>query len=304
MLFSGWLRGRAQRLIGRYLLATVASSVAACSVLVDSSRQQCATDGDCQKRGGVFAKALCANSVCITDPKWGCVGSVVWPMVPPVASQDKVTVKLTLSDLLSGDLLAGAVARVCGKLDPKCDNPIQSDLRSDNEGVLTVSVNKFFDGYFEIKFSTPETFYVDTMYFFNPPVDTYREIPFLPLVPFTALEVFGSQLNMQPLPDRGTVIGLSYDCQEHRAEGIQLSSDEGDDHTAPFYMVSGIPRLDATKTDTSGQGGIANLPVGARLISGRRADAGGELIGTVSVQSRASQITYTSILPTPLSTQK
>jgi len=330
MLFSGWLRGRAQRLIGRFLLATVAWSVAGCSVLVDSGRQQCATDGDCQKRGGVFAKALCANSVCIpecatdgdcqkrggvfakmlcansvciTDPKWGCVGSVVWPMVPPIASQEKVTVKLTLSDLLSGDLLAGATARVCGKLDPKCDNPIQSDLRSDNDGVLTVTLNKYFDGYFEIKYSPPGAFYVDTMYFFNPPVDADRVIPFIPLVPAAALEVFGEQLKMKPLPDRGTVIGLGYDCQGNGAEGVQYSSDEGDDFTTAFYMVAGSPRLDATKTDKSGQGGVANVPVGARLISGRRADTN-ELIGTVSVQSRASQITYTSILPTPLSSQE
>ncbi|HMJ53302.1 MAG TPA: hypothetical protein VK540_14545 [Polyangiaceae bacterium] len=289
--------------MGRYLIATVAYSTAACSVLVDSGREQCAVDRDCQKRGGVFARALCSNSVCVTDAQWGCVGSVVWPMVPPIAVPEKVTVKLTLSDLLSGDLLSGATARVCGKLDPKCDSPTQTDLRSDDAGVLTVTLNKFFDGYFEIKYSTPELFYVDTIYSFNPPVDADRNIPFIPLVPFTALEVFGAQLNMQPLPDRGTVIGLAYDCQGNSAEGIKLSSDEADDKTSPFYMVSGIPRLDATQTDKSGQGGIANVAVGARLISGRRASTG-ELIGTVSVQTRPIWITYTSMLPTPLSMQK
>jgi hypothetical protein len=108
---------------------------------------------------------------------------------------------------------------------------------------------------------------------------------------------------MMPLPDRGTVIGLSYDCQGKSAEGIQLSSDEGDDFTTSFYMVAGSPRLDATQTDTSGQAGIANVPVGPRLISGRRASTG-EVIGTVSVQTRPVWITYTSILPTPLSSQK
>lgn len=247
----------------------------------------------------MFAKALCANSVCITDPKWGCVGSVVWPAPPPMASPIKVTAKLALSNLVSGEIVKGASARVCGKLDPKCESPTQTNVLSDDEGVLTLQLNKFFDGYLEIKYSNM----VDTMYFFNPPIDADRDVPFVPLVPFTALETFGSQLKMMPLPDRGTVIGLTYDCQANSAEGIQLSTDEGDEFTTAFYMASGFPSLEATQTDKSGQGGIANVPLGARLISGRRADTG-ELIGTVSVQTRAIWITYTSMLPTPLSSQK
>ena len=121
-------------------------------------------------------------------------------------------------------------------------------------------------------------------------------------MPFDALTRFGDQLKMQPRLDRGTIIGLSYDCQGNGAEGVQLSSDQADEFTVPFYMSSGFPSLEATKTDKSGQGGIANVPLGPRLISGTRADTG-ELIGTVNVQSRAIQITYTSMLPTPLSSQ-
>jgi hypothetical protein len=299
MLSSCWLRGSARRLLGRGLVATFAWSVGACSVLVNSDRQQCATDGDCQQRGGAFAKAICANAVCITEPKWGCVGTVVWPIPPPVASPEKVTVKLALSNLVTSEVVIGAAARVCGKLDPKCDTPLQVDVLSNDEGTLTVQLNKFFDGYLEIKFPGM----VDTIYTFNPPVEKDRVVPFVPLVPFTALEVFGKELKMLPQPDRGTVIGLTYDCLEQSAEGIQLSTDEADDLTAPFYMAAGFPSLEATMTDKSGQGGIANVPVGARLISGRRADTG-ELIGTVSVQTRAIWITYTSMLPTPLSTPK
>lgn len=280
--------------MGRCAVVAVASSAAACSVLVDSSREQCATDGDCQKRGGAFTRALCRKSVCITDPKWGCVGSVVWPT--PVVSADKVTARFYLSNLRSGDAIVGATARVCGKLDPKCDMPAQSDLRSDNTGMLAVQLSKYFDGYLEMKYQGM----VDTMYFFNPPVDGDRDIPFLPLVPLNALTDFGDQLKMAPLYDRGTVIGLSYDCQSNGAEGIQLLSDEGDEHTTSFYMADGFPSLEATQTDTSGQGGIANVPVGPRRISARLAKTG-ELIGTASVQSRAIWITYTSILPSPLS---
>jgi len=325
MLFSGW-RSPAQRFFGRCLFAAVAGSTAACSVLVESSREQCATDGDCQRRGGAFAQTLCSNSVCVhqcvtdgdcqrrggafarnlcsnsvcvPDLKWGCIGSVEWPAPPPVPSPEKVKVTLSLFNLLSEMVVGGATARVCGKLDPTCDSPIQSDLASNADGVLTVQLDKFFAGYLEITYLGM----VDTMYFFNPPVDSERVIPFVPLVPFDALEKFGDQLKMQPLPDRGTVIGLSYDCQGNGAEGVQLFSDVGDDATTAFYMASGFPSLEATQTDKSGQGGIANVPTGPRLISGRRADTG-EVFGTVSIQSRPIWITYTSMLPTPLSTPK
>jgi hypothetical protein len=206
---------------------------------------------------------------------------------------------MSLSNLLTGNLVAGATARVCGKLDPTCDLPIQSDLLSDADGVLTVQLDRYFAGYLEIKYSLM----VSTMYFFNPPVDADRVIPFIPLVPLEALEKFGDQLKMQPNPARGTVIGLTYDCQGNSAEGIQLFSDEGDESTTAFYMAAGFPSLEATQTDKSGQGGIANVPTGPRLISGQRA-AIGEVIGAVSIQSRASWITYTSMLPTPLASQK
>jgi hypothetical protein len=305
MIPAGWPRSRAQRFCRRCLLGAVAWSATGCSVLVDSSREQCATNGDCQKRGGVFAKALCSNSVCITDPIWGCVGSVKWPTPPPVASPEKVTAKLSLSNLLTGDVIAGATARVCGKLDPGCDVPLQSNLQSAPDGVLTVSLNRYFDGYLEIKYEdlvNPTNTAVSTMYYFNPPLDADRIVPFIPLVPYKAFETFGDQLKMTPRTDRGTVIGLTYDCQGASAEGIELSTDDADEFTTSFYMVAGSPRLDATKTDKSGQGGVANVPVGARLMSGRRADTS-ELIGVVSVQTRAVWITYTSMLPTPLSAQ-
>jgi hypothetical protein len=302
MLSPGRLRGRVQRCFLPCLLAIIASSTAACSVLVDSGREQCSTDRDCQQRGGPFARSICANEVCMTEPKWGCVGSVVWPTPPPTSTPDKVTARIALSNLLTSEVLVGANARVCGKLDPACDLPLQSNLLSDDAGVLTIQLNKFFDGYLEVKYADAVNTMVNTMYYFNPPLDTDRTIPFIPLVPFSAFEVFGTQLKMAPRVDRGTVIGLTYDCQNVSAEGIELSTDDADEFTTPFYMVAGSPRIDATKTDKSGQGGVANVPVGARLVSGHRSDTG-ELIGIVSVQTRALWITYTSMLPSPLSAQ-
>jgi hypothetical protein len=299
MHFMGGLRVSAQQILGFSCAAITALSGNGCSVLIEADRQQCSTTADCRERGSAFAHSVCSDSVCVADPVWGCVGSVIWPTPPPVPVPEKVTAKLSLSNLLTKAVVSGATARVCGKLDPKCDSPTQTDVRSDDDGVMSIQLDRFFDGYIEIKYPNM----VDTMYFFNPPVDADRVIPFLPLVPFDALTAFGDQLKMQPQIDHGTVIGLTYDCQGNSAEGIELSTDGADEFTVPFYMAAGFPSLEATATDKSGQGGIANVPQGPRLISGRRADTG-ELIGTVAVQTRPIQISYTSMLPTPLSTQK
>jgi hypothetical protein len=299
MLSKGGRHGRAQTLSGYCLAVVAALSTTNCSVLIEGDRQQCATTQDCRDRGPAFARSVCSDAICVQDPVWGCVGSVVWPSPPPVPSPEKVTVKLSLSNLLTKAVVPGATARVCGKLDSKCDSPLQSDIVSDAAGILSIQVDKFFDGYFEILFPGMAS----TMYYCNPPVEKDRAVPFIPLVPFEAIDVFGEVLGMLPKLDRGTVIGLTADCAGTGAEGIELLTDAADEFTKAFYMVQGYPSLNATKTDTSGQGGIANVVSGPRLISGRRTDTG-EVIGSVSVQVRPTWITYTSMLPTPNSMQK
>jgi hypothetical protein len=299
MLSKGGRHGRAQIFSRCFLVIAAALSTTNCSVLIDPDREQCNTTQDCLARGPAFARSLCTDAICVQDPVWGCVGSVVWSSPPPVPSPERVTVKLSLSNLLTKAVVPGATARVCGKLDSKCDSPLQADIVSDAAGILSIQVDKFFDGYFEINFPGMAA----TMYFCNPPVEKDRLVPFIPLVPFEAIDVFSDVLGMMPKLDRGTVIGLTADCAGNGAEGIELLTDASDEFTKAFYMVQGFPSLNATKTDTSGQGGIANVVSGPRLVSGRRADTG-EIIGTVSVQVRPIWITYTSMLPTPNSMPK
>ena len=299
MLPSCTQRGTARQWISLGWCAALLLVTSACSIVVDPDRVQCSTDGDCRKKGPGFARTVCLEEVCKTDPKWGCIGSVTWATPPPTPSPARVTARLSLSNLLTKAVVAGVKARVCGKLDPTCASPIQSDILGDDDGVLTVELDKFFDGYLEI--GHPNM--VPTMYFFNPPVSENRVVPYIPLVPPEAITAFGDQLRMMPRLDRGTVIGLSYDCRNETAEGVELFSDMSDEFTAPFYMSAGFPSLEATKTDASGQAGIANVVEGPRQISGRLASTG-EVFGTVTVQSRPIQITYTSMLPTPIAAPK
>src|SRR5688572_7893563 len=75
---------------GLRLIALAASLSSSCSVLVEQDRVQCSVDADCADRG--LAGAVCVDSICQPEPKWGCLGSVTWP--PPMANKFNVTVRV------------------------------------------------------------------------------------------------------------------------------------------------------------------------------------------------------------------
>lgn len=46
-----------------------------CSLVVDPTREQCATDFDCRARGVAFEEAVCVDDVCqVGGPSWGRLG--------------------------------------------------------------------------------------------------------------------------------------------------------------------------------------------------------------------------------------
>src|SRR3954463_9335121 len=49
----------------RLALALVVMTASACSLLLESSASQCASDGDCYARGGDFATSICVSSRCV-----------------------------------------------------------------------------------------------------------------------------------------------------------------------------------------------------------------------------------------------
>src|SRR5687767_8921310 len=55
----------------------------ACSMLVDSDRQQCVVNSDCASSEPGFADALCIENVCQQNPTWACIGNVTWPTPEP-----------------------------------------------------------------------------------------------------------------------------------------------------------------------------------------------------------------------------
>jgi hypothetical protein len=188
-----------------------------------------------------------------------------------------------------------ATARSCQKIDTLCENPVASDFHSDSDGILTVVLEKHFDGYLEI--SAPGKL-SPVLYFFYPPVDEDRTAPFVPLVSFEAYQTLAKQVNTGIDVTRGAAIALGYDCQKSTAPGIQFTVDDADETTLPFFMQKGLPSVTATETDSSGQGGFINVQPGSRLFTATLRESGAH-IGTVSVLVRAPYITYTTMVPTP-----
>lgn len=274
------------------LLAALGLGLSGCTILNDLDREQCATDADCRQRGGAFSEALCRDSVCVTDPTWGCLGNVTWP--EPVGG-GKVTAKLHLSDLLTTEPITDATARVCPKLDTDCERPTATDLTSDADGILAVELDKHFDGFLEI--SSPGTL-SPLLYYFYPPVDADRDIPYVPLVPPAAFTRLAMQ-TMAPIKfDRGAAIAIGYDCSNVTAPGLQFTVDDDEEFKIPFFMEKGLPSLTAVETESTGQGGFINVKPGIRRLSASRR-VNGEHVGTVSLLVRPGLITYTTLVPTP-----
>ena len=261
----------------------------ACSVLVDSDRQQCVVDTDCAGSEQGYADAICVDSVCEENPTWACLDKVTWPTPEPRPA----TVVIRLRELVQEVPALGVSGRLCRKLDFECAQPIISGMRADATGTLTVQVETGFDGYVEL--TAPDR--IPGIYFFYPPVRGDREIPNVPMIKAAELQQFAALAGRPVLAGRGHVMLGAYDCLERPADGVVISTGDGDADTTPFYLIKKIPSLTAMSTDSSGRGGIINLPAGSRAVQG--GTPAGRRIASVGIFVRPGTITYTTLLPAP-----
>ena len=270
---------------------TLAVAVAGgCSSLVQPDRVQCSTNDDCTRRGGAFANSICAKHLCEDSGPWSCLGQVSWP----TSTAGTVTATLTTTDLVTGQPISGVPGRACRKLDTTCADPVLTGLVSDATGRIIVTVPQGFDGYLELT----ATGAMRGSYFFYPPLTSDREIPSVPVLQMSALTTFAALVGVNLMAERGHLLVGARSCLGQPAEGLSFSSVEGDAATAAFYMIKSIPSTKQPATDTSGWGGLLNLPPGSVTLTGRLATTG-QTIGTLSVLARAGELTYTALVPAP-----
>jgi hypothetical protein len=280
-----WFRRHSRRVL---VLTCLAS--ASCSVLIDKDRVQCTTDQDCRNRGPESTGAVCTDSVCLPDPVWGCLGSVVFPKPPP----GMFVLTIHVRDLVTTEPIPGVTASVCERPDTTCSMPSIKDIPANATGDLQVVLRAGFDGYLDLR--APNK--MPGLYFIYPPMDANREIPLVPLIPPGLVETLAQLNGKQVRPDRGHVLLGGYDCRRMPAEGIALTTGDADDQTSTFYVLNNLPKTDAMATDASGRGGFINLREGIVAITASLA-SDNRKIASVSLLVRPGMMTFTSIVPSP-----
>jgi hypothetical protein len=295
-------------------------AVAACSVLVKSDRDQCATDGDCERFG---AGVICVDTVCTAqtvtpvkdaaasdakvdaappDPKWGCAGG------QPTLVEKNVTMRIVARfESLDGGALDGLTVKGCSNNDSACTKTLIPPATTDSEGRVNLPVTIPIEGGFRGFLDTGPTtghpdldvalFAVQPGSDFMVAADAGDYQPKFPvkLLTSTELEAYATKLgsNVTLNPEAGHILFTALDCQWERAVNATVSPAFRNADTLIFYFdENGVPVSDSTQkaTASSAQGGILNIPPGAITIKLARDD--GKNVATQNVVVRKGAVSY------------
>ncbi|HMA92750.1 MAG TPA: hypothetical protein VKP30_08695 [Polyangiaceae bacterium] len=297
----------------RYVWLTVtAASSLACSMVLKTNENQCATDDDCKARGALMANAVCREQVCVDREKadggekpdaggvgaWSCLGKVVWE----APAQPQVVVTMNFVDLVAKLPVANLSVRPCAKMDVVCANPLGPAVTTDQNGLATLTLPASFDGYAEVVSSTVadagSTSIVPTLVFFNPPPNKDLHYGTVPTFTPPALAALAAGHGNTVDPSLGFLFSGAMDCSGKPAAGVSWDPDRILEATRRFYYVDGLPSEAAVSTDATGYGGFINMPTGTiRLFV--KIQATGLAVGETSVFVRAGHLSTGFLVPTP-----
>ena len=298
-------------------VAAAALLAAACSFLLDTSGDQCKTDQDCENRGGGFAGMRCENRVCVAGEAgvdasgdagpWGCLGDVTLP--PPGTGNVQVTMPLVDLSTQTPVTAADVNAVVCAKIDVNCGSPL-AITQPDANGLLHLTIASGFDGFVFITPVLPDAgapdageggvpdVFVPSIVFFNPPIVMDTTYTTIVMVRASELGNIAAVEGTAIDPSLGAVFMETVDCNVQPAAGVGVTLDQTTSTTQGFYFKGGLPALNAPSTDVTGYAGFVNVPLGTRTVTGEVA-ASTQRIGTATVFTRASTISYTVLAPSP-----
>lgn len=293
---------------------------AGCTLILNHDKQ-CTIDDDCKR---FSASAVCVDSICrsgtanehlfdaagvdaagaedggASGPDWSCLGNVVWPS----GSQPQVQVAMPFFDLVNKvPVTAGILVRPCAKMDILCANPLGPAVAPDGSGTVSITVPTGFDGYAEVVSTTTlddagTPTFVPALVFFNPPPieDTRHDLTmmFSPI----ALAVLAASQGNTIDPTLGSLFSGAIDCKGKLSAGVSWEPDRTADATRRFYYVGGLPSEAAVATDSTGYGGLINLPTGTIILHAKLQETG-QAIGSVSVFIRKGCITQVDLGPSP-----
>ncbi len=236
---------------------------------------------------------------------WGCLGDVTVPQ--PNGTSINVTVPLV--DLSTQMPVTVASALVCAKIDVNCTSPIAT-TEPDGAGLLHLTLQSGFDGFVLVLPIIPDggtadagdggvpDVIVPSIVFFNPPIEHDSTYTTIVLVKTSALAQIAAVEKTTIDPTLGAVFMETVDCNAKAAAGVGVSLDSTGATTQGFYFSGGLPVLNGSGTDVSGYAGFVNAPLGTRTVRATL-NATEQYIGTATVFTRASMISYTTLAPSP-----
>ena len=301
------LAGRCTR---RLLLATVLTAMTACSDLL----------------------GIPSDPTLVATGPWRCLNQT--PAVAPTALSPQATVRVQACNFITNCTtnVTGLTAKLCDKRDVGCNSPRLTGI-ADSNGEFRFQVPTAgggFDGYLLIdsqvaSCTDPEAFgsvagkvlcdlvaptcdlgapdarcylkmYAPSMLFFNPPIaaDVTEPIP-LQLFPTSGLPAVIGAAGIHVDPAGGNLLIQALDCNGKPAAGVTYRISQYGSQVSPLYVSNGIVSESVTQTDASGVGGFVGIPPGFISVTGYNSDA--VAIGEIGVQTAASVLTYSALLP-------
>lgn len=260
------------------------SGLLGCSVLVDSSREQCSTNLDCQIRGLEFAQAFCIDNLCEVDPTWACVDSASVPV------QTATQAALQVTNLLDQTPFVGVRVSLYAALDISLGSPLSS-ANTDGEGKALLRVPAEFDGFALVE-----------------QADVIEPAIFYPTLPITEESGLGvvyagkpgssaglvSLLGQVPQTGRGIALMGVRDCNSTGGNGASFEFQGETQGSTPFYAFNGVASSSARALDKTGQAGIVNVRPG---VIGMELQWGDKTVSSASVLVRADTVTQLMLLP-------
>jgi hypothetical protein len=274
-----------------------------CSVLIEPDRKQCSTNDDCTGRGPEFVGTVCGASGMCEDP-WKCLDQPPPPAVPVDERPPSYYITVHAQNIVNQSPVTNAEVKLCRKLDPTCDKP-ESQGTTDSNGDVTLQIaSNVTTAYFSVKkFVEGEINeqWVPAYYYFNPNITGDMTVS----VQMATFDLRGKLIFVLQVPQedtRGLMLINAFNCAGTAAPGIVFTADKQDEATTPFYVVSGVPNITRTSTNTDGYGGFINIPVGETgngdtVTVTATVELTGRVMNTNALHVRPNAITYSRMVP-------
>ena len=263
----------------------------ACTLLVDTSARQCASQEDCGALG--LEGMHCIERVCQMHDAimvWGCLGNVA----RPASGASTVSLTIRVADVVTMQAPVDLQAKFCPKLDVDCSHPLSGAVAFDELGRMVAQFQAGFDGYIELTsaMTMPALFFVTLPIWQDTVIQ--NTLPVVSVENFLGIaNALGTTVDLAQL---GEAYVMASDCSGAPAEGVRFEVDRQTVTTKRYYMVNNVPVGSATATDAAGSGGFLNLSSGFTSITGFVSSSGAR-IGEAGFIVRAGAVSYPLILP-------